>query len=372
LAAIGVVVLGACALGFGAGSAAGAVSCPSGWKTGNIGLSDAPPAWCKFATNGYGTAYGGVSSPGNPKTATVPAGVTLLHLDAVGGWGDGQCNYPDVVSGDLAVTPGEQLTLVPGDAGGHGKETSGNVPNISGAGGFGGGGSGGGDDFAGQGEGGGGGSFVFGPSGVLLVSGGTGGQWYPNAFSNASAQAGGAGQAWVSSGATCDNGNPLTTAGSGPAGGQGAAPSAPGTGGAGGADGTGPATSSSSFGNGGQGASGGGQNGGGSGGGGGGGYYGGGGGGEVTGDVGSGGGSGGDYHSSLVTNFQDTANPSWQYDNPDSGLTGAAGDLGHDHHAVRGPLGRGHSRGLGHGYDDRPDNQRDDDDRVRWDLFVCP
>lgn len=314
------VAVAALALVCAAGAAAAPASCPSGWtQNRQPDLTGTLP--CNFVDLGFG---GPGHATNTTETVTVPAGVSVLHMNAVGGVGDSpDCNYPDEVYGDLAVTPGERLTVIAGNAGQHLSQPAGGVPAIPGQGGFGGGGNGG-TGYNGAGNGGGGGSFVFGPSGVLLVSGGTGGAFEQQNFETW----GGGGQAWANTQMECplSSSDPpalLSTAGAGLAGGQGATGSGAGDGGAGPSDGTdgtnggGPASSSGSLGTGGQGATGNvdnqGSNGGG---GGGGGYYGGGGGGDA-----SGGGSGSDYLSSSLVggSGHDVANPNWKFGDANGG-----------------------------------------------------
>jgi hypothetical protein len=65
------------------------------------------------------TAAEGFSFTGGEQTFTVPAGVTTVHVDAIGGYGgdaNGAGGAPARVTGDLAVTPGETLYVeVAGD-----------------------------------------------------------------------------------------------------------------------------------------------------------------------------------------------------------------------------------------------------------------
>lgn len=87
------------------------------------------------------------NSTGQPQTYTVPAGATVLTVDATGASGGGSGGLGARVQATLAVTPGEVLTLYVGGAG-----------SSSGAGGYNGGGNGSRDQL--QGSGGGGASDV--------------------------------------------------------------------------------------------------------------------------------------------------------------------------------------------------------------------
>lgn len=176
---------------------------------------------------------------GAPEQFTVPAGVAVVTatvaagsgggVDAVGSYG----GTGGVVTAQIPVTPGSQLTVVVGGRGGDASTNSATLP-----GGYGGGGDGQpsilvptGTPFAGGGSGG-GGSFVFlGPT-VLVAAGGGGGVGEGHRTS-----AGGAGGA---------GGNGSSGAGDSYApGGAGATTSGPGPGG------TGPARGPSTFGTGG-------------------------------------------------------------------------------------------------------------------------
>jgi len=98
------------------------------------------------------------SFTGGEQTFVVPAGVTGLHVVAVGARGGGasglasgaEGGFGAVVSGDVAVSPGETLYVEVGGAGGKGTGTG------TGTGGFNGGGAGAGGE-SGEGAGGGGG-----------------------------------------------------------------------------------------------------------------------------------------------------------------------------------------------------------------------
>ena len=66
---------------------------------------------------------------GSPQTLTVPAGVTTLTVDAVGGGGGmdagGSGGKGGRVKCDIAVTPGETLTVHPGNKGGDSRDNGG-------------------------------------------------------------------------------------------------------------------------------------------------------------------------------------------------------------------------------------------------------
>jgi Domain of unknown function (DUF1996)/Glycine rich protein len=190
-----------------------------------------------------------------PQTFTVPDGVESISVQAAGAAGDGLgANAGGETDATLAVTPGEQLTLIVGDQG------------AAGSGGY-------GDGGGGDGNGGGGGTFVSDANSLLIAAGGGGG--------SAGSSDGGAG-AGVGQSAVDGGGSDTVT------GGYGATPDGPGAGGSvfdpgcscllHAADGSGPATDTS------PGAGGDGSGGGG----GGGGYYGGGGGAQGGGGGGSG------------------------------------------------------------------------------------
>ncbi|ROS25843.1 Ig-like domain-containing protein [Cellulomonas sp. PhB150] len=226
-----------------------------------------------------------------PGTWTVPADVTSVHAVLAGGSGagtDGSGGRGGVVAADLAVTPGETLTLrvgAKGDGGGYGGGSDGTT------------------------SGGGGGTFLADADGLLLVAGGGGG-------------AGDGGQGGNGGGGQSLAGAP----GTGPAAGGGATTTAVGTAGDGATAATGPATTTA-FGVGGIGATGAGNGGGG--------YLGGGGGGLVaTVTGGAGGGSG--YAAAGITPEATTALHSGDgsititWDEP-SATTTATIALGSDH-----------------------------------------
>lgn len=225
---------------------------------------------------------------GAPATWTVPASVTAVHAVLAGASGagsDGTGGRGGVVAADLAVTPGETLTL-----------------RVGGTGGYGGGSSDGGTS-------GGGGTFLADADGLLLVAGGGGG-----AGSGGTGGNGGGGQSLA--------GAP----GTGPAAGGGATTTAPGTPGDSAAAATGPATTTA-FGVGGMGATGAGNGGGG--------YFGGGGAGLVE-TVGGGAGGGSGYAAAGLTPEATTAlhtgdgSITITWDEPEATTT-AALTLGSDH-----------------------------------------
>jgi hypothetical protein len=205
------------------------------------------------------------NATGAPQSFMVPAGVTSLHVDAVGASGAGVTGVPTPpgppggrVQALLPVTPGETLTIMVGS------------PGTNNIGGFNGGGLAGGIGY-----GGGGASDVRRGSTVLIVAGGGGG--YPGS--------GGAGGGLIGAAGTggCGPGGGGTQSAGGP-GGSGSdiagMPGAAGTGGAGA-----PPVSPSFFG----------------GSGGGGGYFGGGGGGACAGNSAGSGGGGSSYTDPTAT-----------------------------------------------------------------------
>jgi hypothetical protein len=118
---------------------------------------------------------------GAEQTFTVPAGVTSMHVVAVGGKGGAGAGnskpggFGALVSADIAVTPGEVLSVLVGGNGGDAAGTTG------GSGGFNNGGKGGDDGQGTEGGGGGGGMsdvLVSGElfqTGVLVLAAGGGG-----------------------------------------------------------------------------------------------------------------------------------------------------------------------------------------------------
>jgi hypothetical protein len=124
------------------------------------------------------------SYTGATETFTVPSGVSALTVSVSGAQGSSWRDYYPggdgaTVSGGLPVTPGEQLTVLVGQAGA-----------VSGAETFGGGGSGSGQ-YLGSG---GGGSFIFNADGdPLLVAGGGGSATYAEPSGGVGAGAGGTG-----------------------------------------------------------------------------------------------------------------------------------------------------------------------------------
>ena len=163
-------------------TASAATSCPAGWESGNhsYGMGVGSLGCAKVVGNASGNSN---STKGSEETITIPAGVQVVRIGAIGGTPleDGGCAYPDAVSGEMHVTEGEQLTVIAGGAGGRYTPTKvgAAIPGDGGSGGAGqnNGGQGGawGPESETAGGGGGGGSFVFGPGGPLLVAGGTGG-----------------------------------------------------------------------------------------------------------------------------------------------------------------------------------------------------
>jgi hypothetical protein len=165
------------------------------------------------------------SYTGAEQTFTVPAGVTSMHVVAIGGKGGANSyqtvagGFGAVVSADIAVTPGQLLIVVVGGNGGD--ATSG----TGGAGGFNGGGAGGNvlPDSRLVGGGGGGMSDVHTPEGVLtgLIfaagGGGSGGGSAGGAGGNAADADGMNGQAGGVDpiNPTHSGGAPGTTAGAG-------------------------------------------------------------------------------------------------------------------------------------------------------------
>jgi Glycine rich protein len=120
------------------------------------------------------------SYTGGPQTMTVPAGVAMLKMVAVGGAGPGgYLGEPEYegdgggFGGELPITAGTKLTVIVGGAGHVASSTEG-AP-----GGYGGGGKGGNYEGTEAGrygaDGGGGGSFIFAPGNKLLMAGGGGG-----------------------------------------------------------------------------------------------------------------------------------------------------------------------------------------------------
>src|ERR687888_2180485 len=102
---------------------------------------------------------------GAEQTFTVPAGVTSMHVVAIGGkGGSGEANrrpggFGAAVSADVAVTPGQVLSVMVGGNGGDAPGTG-----AAGSGGFNNGGAGGGS-IPGKAGGGGGGMSYLAPSG---------------------------------------------------------------------------------------------------------------------------------------------------------------------------------------------------------------
>src|SRR5918997_4139513 len=149
------------------------------------------------------------SFTGAEQSFVVPAGVTTMHVVAIGGkGGTGAQNaraggFGAVVSADIAVTPGELLSVMVGGNGGSAVDTTG------GSGGFNNGGTGGSDGEGAYGGGGGGGmsdvvtsdGFLTGALVVAAGGGGSGGRPGSGAGGNASdadgknGQAGGMGDA---------------------------------------------------------------------------------------------------------------------------------------------------------------------------------
>jgi len=116
---------------------------------------------------------------GAPQTYTVPSGITSINIKAWGGGGGGVgATYSGgnaaMVTGNLAVTPGEELTI---------KVAGGGAGFLNGSGGYVGGGTG--DkthsiDFTGGGGGGGCTIIQRGTTNLVMVSGGGGAGWYAN------------------------------------------------------------------------------------------------------------------------------------------------------------------------------------------------
>jgi hypothetical protein len=113
------------------------------------------------------------SFTGGLQSFAVPTGVNAVTLSVAGGQGgDTQQRLGGLggqEGGTVSVAPGDTLTVLVGGAG----ATTDTIPS-TGTGGFGGGGTGGQNSF-GIGAGGGGGSFVYDPSGTLLMAAGGGG-----------------------------------------------------------------------------------------------------------------------------------------------------------------------------------------------------
>jgi hypothetical protein len=108
---------------------------------------------------------------GGLQTVTIPSpfdSVQITAYGAEGGVGPFPGGYGGESEGTLSVTPGEVFTVMVGGIGGAALQAS------PGAGGYGGGGSGG-TGPNGNGAGGGGGSFVWDPSGNLIMAAGGGG-----------------------------------------------------------------------------------------------------------------------------------------------------------------------------------------------------
>ena len=248
---------------------------------------------------------------GKPVTVSVPGGVQL-QMEAAGGSGNlpgyyayvcpGQ-GYAGAVSGDLEVDKPESLTVEVGGIGGPPTGTAtdqfGDIISTyitGGVGGYGGGGAGGNggevsDLYYQGGGGGGGGTFIFGPSGPLLIgAGGGGGGGWSNAVNTGSESGGGCGGVALF-GAGAPTAGCVICAGTSVSVGQPASATAGGAGGGDGTPGGGTGNAVGQFGTGGAGGS----DAYGGGGGGGGGLYGGGGGGGSATSSGVGGGGGGAY-----------------------------------------------------------------------------
>ncbi len=161
------------------------------------------------------------SSPGE-QSFVVPAGITSVHLVAIGARGGsgatsrgGAGGLGDRVEGDLGVTPGQVLYV---DVGGVGGDASGTVPGAGGANGGGLGGSGevDGGTVGGAGGGGGASDVRTAPGSLqsrLLVAGGGGGGGA--AGGNESLPGGGDGGAGASNGETVSNPPDENSAGTG-------------------------------------------------------------------------------------------------------------------------------------------------------------
>lgn len=256
------------------------------------------------------------SSPAAPISLAMPGGVTLqMELFGAGGGGAGldETGVGGAVIGDLAITSAETLTLDVGQMGGAPGDDG-----TGGPGGWGGGGNGGAGVGGGYGGGGGGGgTYVFGPTGTLLLAAGGGGGIASLNSGGAEAEGGNGGQlgtdppddvptAGESGGGTTPNGGAGAGYASSPGGGA--------AGSAGATAGMGPAAAEA-FGDGGAGGSGTAAEGGG---GGGGGYYGGGGGGGSGGSgpsfVDGGGGGGGSGYASPQVPARDVGTGSFSAD----------------------------------------------------------
>ena len=184
--------------------------------------------WCYPANDVFNT-FTTYHFTGHIQQATIPARVgciTITAYGAQGGGGNGGLGGSE--SAFFPVKPGEKLSVVAGGTGGDGFITSG-------YGGYGGGGAGGQSSGIG-GPGGGGGSFVYGPSGALLIAAGGGGGYKScEVVSPAPGQTclpiGGPGSGGGLSGVAGVKG--ANASGSGPpgGGGGGAGSSSPGTGG---------------------------------------------------------------------------------------------------------------------------------------------
>ena len=175
---------------------------------------------------------------GTEQTFTVPAGVTTVHVVAIGGkGGTGAGNtreggFGAIVNADLAVTPGEVLSVI---VGGNGDDATGTA---GGAGGFNNGGAGGSDNlttgFGDEGGGGGGGmsdvvsseGFL---NGALVVGAGGGG----SGGGTGSGAGGGGADADGKNGQAGGDGDPTSAAPGGMPGGGGGTTTAPGASGGG-------------------------------------------------------------------------------------------------------------------------------------------
>jgi hypothetical protein len=172
-ALVGALVAVALLLGLSATStddAQSAESCPTGWTA-----------------EGAGTCELRIATP-STATVTVPPEVHSLKIRASGAAGGYElgaesqaAGWGGADGGTLAVTPGEQLAVSVGGQGGDGSVVNTGSARVSGGkGGYGGGGEGGyGTPYeeipgfyseAESGSGGGGGTFVYGPSGTLLIA----------------------------------------------------------------------------------------------------------------------------------------------------------------------------------------------------------
>ena len=158
--------------------------------TGNIG---ATTALGYLALGGTGVYNSGVLTYSNygTYTYTVPAGITLLTINAVGAQGGTSSSttggYGASITGNFAVTPGQSLTIVVGQqgptngaspnssgGGGSGVLSSGTLLLVAGGGGGGGGGTGANALATSTGSGGNGSSFTYSSNGSNIAYGGNG------------------------------------------------------------------------------------------------------------------------------------------------------------------------------------------------------